>query len=186
MANRRKPDEEEASFLARLERLEKGVDEPGLCEPNDPMDGPVPVDSKEVEEAWREGDINALYRGITLRDGQANLDRLGISMRGREHGKKGAAIKKKNASDVHREWRQQAQQYWDFFPDAPIKDVVEDIFQTQLSDWRDMTGDSWEMIEPRLKEGSLDYQKVFGRVPKPRSHSTIRGVISDLAPKNQS
>ena len=186
MADRRKPDEEEASFLARLERLEKGLDEPGLREPNDPMDGPVPVDSEEVEEAWREGDINALYRGISLRDGQANLDRIGISMRGREHGKKGAAIKRKNASEVHEEWRQQARTYWEDFPDAPIKDVVEDIYQIQLADWRDMTGDYWENIEPRLKEGSLDYHKVFAWVPKPRARSTIWDVIIDLAPKNQS
>lgn len=179
------PEEGEAMFLALLERLEQGLEDSDIRELDDPMDGPIPMDSAEVEQAFRDGDIEAMYRGLNIRDGQLWLNRLSRSMDASRNGRKGVEAKMKDVADVHKDWRDHARQYFIEYPDAPIKDAVEDIYRSEVQIWEDITGGHWERTQELLKNGELNYSKAFGKLPKPRKRSTIWAVVAYLAPKNQ-
>ena len=56
----------ETYFLRQLDALASGKLESGLREPGDPMDGPVAIETDEVEDALKNKDVKARYRGVLL------------------------------------------------------------------------------------------------------------------------
>ncbi len=124
--------------------------------------------------------LNALGHALELRSQE-----IAVHRKNRQAGLKGVEVKMKNTKDLHREWRDHARQYFEDYPDAPIKNAVDDIYETEVHTWEDITGGCWEKTQDELRKGVLDYSKVFSKAPKPRSKKTIWAVIANLAPKNQ-
>lgn len=124
--------------------------------------------------------LNALDHALELR-----RQEIAVHRRSSQGGFKAVELKMMNTADLHRDWREHARQYFENYPEAPIKDAVDDIYETEVHTWEDITGGCWEKTQEELRRGVLNYPKVFSKTPKPRSKKTIWAVVASLAPRNR-